>query len=289
MNKSASETDINVMGTDKTPPNFVYRRTKRNREEISVGLQLDEFKEEMRKMMSLFTEKREKELHEIKVTLNEIQQSNINIDSSISFLTGQFEELKKKVNLLENQDKENKQYITILEDKIEDIQMGCRKTNFVIKNVPKKANESKEDLIDMVMCLSNSVNCKIGKYDVKDIYRVRGKNNDSQNMPIVVESSSTLLKTEILKMGKAFNIKHKTKLCAKHLGFKVQEDTPIFIAEHLTPKASRLHFLARDLSKSGAYKFCWTAYGKVYLKKDEQSPTIIIKSEAQIHQLTQGK
>lgn len=167
------------------------------------------------------------------------------------------------------------------------METGARKTNFVIKNVPKIAGESKQDLIDMVVSLSQNINnivCSIVKNDIKDIYRVRG-NKQNYNTPIVVETGSTLLKNDILKMAKNFNIKHKTKLCCKHLGLKTHEDTPIFLSEHLTAKG--LHFLARDLKKSGAYKYCWTAYGKVLVKQDDQAPTSIIRSEAQIQQLMQ--
>ena len=285
MNKSSSDTEINLTGNDKTPPSYVFQRAKRSREDITISMQLDEFKEEMRRMMTIFTEKRGNEIREISLTLKEIQQSNINIEKSITFLNAQNEELNTKIKQLEYKATEDRQNMAVLESKIEDMQMGYRKSNFVIKNVPRKPNESKEDLIEMMMCLSNNIDCKFVKYDIKDIYRVRGKNNDSPNTPIVVESGSTMLKSEILKMGKAFNLKHKTKLCCKHLGFKTHEETPIFLSEHLTPKAARLHFLARDLSKSGAYKFCWTAYGKVYVKKDEQSPAILIRTEDQVHQL----
>lgn len=165
------------------------------------------------------------------------------------------------------------------------MQMGSRRANFDIKNVPRKNNETKEDLIDMVMCLSHSIDCKITKSDIKDIYRVRGKNSEKTNTPIIIETSSTLLKTDILKMAKSFNIKHKIKLSVKHLGIKTHEDTPVFITEHLTIKGSRLHFLSRDLAKSKAYRFCWTAYGRVYVRKDEHSPIITIRSEEQVHHL----
>lgn len=285
MNKSISDTDINLAGSCKSPPCFVFQRAKRSREDVSIGLQLDEFKEEMRKMMKLFTEKRESETHEINLTLKQIQQSNINIEKSITSLTEHNEELKVKIGKLESQAKESNQYITVLEQKLEDIQIGCRKANFVLKNVPKKSDESKEDLMDMVVCLSRNIGCVMDKHNINDIFRVRGKKSDSPNTPIVVETSSAILKAELLKMGKTFNLKNKTKLSCKHLGLKTHEDTPIFLAEHLTTKASRLFFHARDLSKSGAYKFCWTAYGKVYVKKNEHSPTVIIRTEDQVHQL----
>ena len=167
--------------------------------------------------------------------------------------------------------------------------IGTQKPNFVLKNVPRRVNESKEDLIDMVLCLSKDIDCTMTKHDIKDIYRVRGKHSEKLNTPIIVETSSTLLKTDFLKMGKTFNVKHKTKLCCKNLGFKSQENTPIFLSEHLTSKGSRLFFLARDLTKSGCYKFCWTAYGRVLVKKDESSPTITIRNEQQIQQLKMSK
>lgn len=169
------------------------------------------------------------------------------------------------------------------------MQISNQKTNFVIKNVPKSSNESKDDLIDMAICLAKNLDCTLTKYDIKDIYRTRAKNSKITNTPIVVETGSTLIKSEIIKMGKAFVIKHKSRLCCKHLGFKSQEDTPIFLSEHLTAKGSRLHFLARDLIKTGDYKFCWTAYGKVLLKKDEHSQTINITNEQQIQQLKINK
>ncbi|KAJ2937323.1 hypothetical protein O0L34_g19493 [Tuta absoluta] len=94
-----------------------------------------------------------------------------------------------------------------------------------------------------------------------------------------------MMKTEILAKCKQFNIKQKTKLTAKHLGHRTAEDTPIFVAEHLTPRASRLFFLARDLAKSKTYKFCWSAYGKIYVRKSEETPIINITAEAQVQQL----
>lgn len=287
MNKSLSDTEISSAGLDKTPPNYVFQRAKRSREymEVSIGQQLDEFKEEMKKMLSTFTEKQGKDIQIINITLQEIQQSNINIESSITFLTAQNEELREKIAQLERKTREDNTYITILENKIEDLQTASRKSNLVLKNVPRKKDETKEDLIEMTMCLFGNMECSIKKHDIKDIYRIRGKSADKQNTPIVVETSSTILKTEILKMAKAFNLKHKNKLSCKHMGFKTQEDTPVFISEHLTAKGSRLHFLARDLTKSGTYKFCWTAYGKVYTKKNENSPTIVIRSEDQVHKL----
>lgn len=136
----------------------------------------------------------------------------------------------------------------------------------------------------MVVRLSSTIGGNLQKNDIKDIYRVRGK-KEQQNLPIVVETSSAVVKSDILRLSKAINVKTKGKLCAKHLGFRTSEDTPVFISEQLTAKGARLHYLARDLAKSAEYKLCWTAYSKVYVRKTETSQIICIKSEEQVHQL----
>lgn len=264
---------------DVTPPSYITARSR-----TVTADDLNKFKEEMKDMIHNLFLAHKKELNNISPTLQEIRQTNSNIEGSIALLSAQNAELTKKITSLENKIKEDKECIRILEDKLENLQIGWRKTNFEIKNVPKKHGETKEDLVEMTLCLSSNVGGNLNKGDIKDIYRVRGK-KDTQNSTIIVETSSTILKNYMLKLCKNFNVKSKAKLSAKHLGFRTSEDTPVFVTEQLTAKASRLYFLARDLAKSGQYKFCWTSYGKVYIRKTETSPIIQIKSEAQVHQL----
>lgn len=282
MDKSMSES--NLLGLqDSTPPNFVsVNRNKRRREEIS-NLALDDFKEEIRSMIKTMLSTQVSELQKISASQLEIQQTNLNIESSMAFLTAQNEEFRKKIGQMEQKIETDGKYIAVLEDRIEDLQRGTKKSNFEMKNVPKKNGENKDDLIDMVMKLSDSDM----KSDIKDIYRVRGSKEKTYNTPIIVEMTSTILKTEVIKMCKSYNIRHKAKICAKNLGITVDGDTPVYISEQLTARGSRLHYLARDLAKSKAYKHCWTAYGKVYVRKDDNTPIITIHSEAQVQQLMQ--
>ena len=283
MDKSLSESNLIGKSSDDThltPPNFVSQRGKRRRED-----DFDVLKEDMISMIKSMLLVQENELKKITPTIMEIKQTNANIESSVAYLTAQNEEFKKKIELMEIQGKKDKEYITILEEKVEDLQRCSRKCNIEIKNVPKQPKESKEDLINMVLNLTKNVKCETAKSDIRDIYRVKGKKQGTMSTPIIVEISSTLLKTDIIKSCKAYNIKYKSKLCANHLGLKV--DTPIYVSEQLTAKGARLHFLARDLVKSKGYKYCWTAYGKIYVKKQEESPTYIIKTESQVQALMQ--
>lgn len=278
---------VSDTGNDSTPPNFVTQRPHTQDKQINLQLneQMSDFRKEIRELLMHYIGTQNEDINDLKATLNEIKQSNLKIESSMASLILQNEELKKDMAILENEIKQDRQYILFLENKVEDLQTGSRKSNIELKNVPKKDKENKTDLIDMVLCLSETIGCQVTKKDIKDIYRVRGKNPDQKNTPIIIETNSTLLKADFLKMAKSFNVKTKSKLCAKHLGFKTQEDTPVFLSEHLTAKGSRLHFLARDVARSKGYKFCWTSFGKVYLRRNEQAPIIQIRSEEQTHQL----
>lgn len=288
MDKSMSDPrlDSSFQYMDSTPPNFLSQRIKRKREEV-LPSELSIFREEMVDTIKKLFSAQEKELKKIVPTLKDIQETNHNIEKTIAFLTAQNEEYKGKIQKLESQAKEDRNYIITLEEKLEDIQRVSRKTNFEIKNVPKKVNETKEDLIEMVTCLSKCVGSSLETTHIKDIYRVRGKKEGATNTPIVVETSSTIVKTDLLKMCKSHNIRHKTKLCAKNLGFRTSEDTPVFISDHLTPKGARLYFLARELAKTKSYRFCWTSFGNVFVRRDEKSPIITLKNEAQIQHLQQ--
>lgn len=282
--KSSSEMEEDISTQLVTPPNYSAMRGKRRWDEEYTA-DLANLRDEMKKMFSTLMETQDTKFKKFESSLNEIKKTNQNIESSMNFLTAQNKEFREKIEKLESQIKEDRKYIAILEDKVEDMQKNRRKTNLEIKNVPKNIGEGKDELISMMISLSKTIGCQMDKSDIKDIYRVRGKKESAQNTPIIVETSSTLLKNDVLKMCKAYNVKDKYKLRAKHLGLRTNEDTPIFVSEQLTAKAARLYFLARDLAKTRSYRFCWTAYGKVYVRKEENSRIILIKNELQVHQL----
>lgn len=272
-----------------TPPSFITQRHKRVKES-DYESDFNVFRNEIKDMISAMMTAQHEEMKKIYPTLMEIKNTNINVEKSIIFLTEQNDELKKKIEQLQCQAKKDNDYITILEEKIEDMQRFSRKSSVEIKNVPKIQHEAAQDLLKMVTKLSDVVGCNIRGPDIKDIYRVnkaQSKHGNS-NHPITVELSSTLLKMEFLKKIKEFNVKQKEKLCAKHLGFTKDEYTPIYVSEQLTAKGARLHFLARELVKSRKYKFCWTAFGRVYVRRDENSPVIIIRTESQVNSLIQA-
>lgn len=271
-----------------TPQNYVSHRGKRLREE-DLPREFESFKQEMRDLFTSITSAHETQLSKIATELKEIRSTNENMNSSFNLLTAQNEDFRRKIEGLELQVRKDREYIDILENKVEDLQRLNRKNCFEMKNVPRRQQESRSDLIDMVMSLTKTINLEIESRDIKDIFRQPGKKSEGpQNSPIIVDLGSSILRNELLTKVKHFNITNKQKLRAKHLGHKTNGEQPVFISEQLTQKNARLFFLARDLVKTRKYKYCWTSFGKVYLRQDDTSRIIQVINESQIHQLLQS-
>ncbi|CAF4841969.1 uncharacterized protein LOC125062012 [Pieris napi] len=288
--KSLSESAIDQIGMEMeqiTPPNYVALRNKRRREDDTNVDRFDVFREEIKTLILTMFKSQESGSKKLESTLTEISKTNTNIQTTMSFLAEQNVELKKKLELLEIERKKDKEHISILEGQLEDLKRDRLKNNIEIKNAPKADKETKEDLIIMTLELAKSVNCQLSEKDINDIYRIRFKREGNASSPIIVELSTTLLKMKFLQACKTYNLKNKDKLRAKHLGLKSQgqENIPVYVAEQLTASRARLYFLARDLMRSKSYKFCWTSYGRVYVRKSENSPIITINNEAIVQKL----
>lgn len=221
-------------------------------------------------------------IKEIQTQNSEIKSQNAGIEKAITFLSEQYETMQNKLAALEGERNKDHEYILLLEEKVDELQRSDRKANIEIRNVPKKAEETKEDLINVVLNLAKTSDIKIQRSDIRDIFRTRGKTDKTA---VITELSSSILKNDLLKGVKQFNKTHKNnKLNASHLGFQ-NNSTSVFVVEQLTQKANKLYYLARDLKKSNNYKHCWTSYGKVYMRLLDDSPIINITCEKQVHAL----
>lgn len=285
--KAGDYTNSPIRTTTENACSNVTTRTKsappRDCEEIGekvyASTELSDFKKEIKDMLSSWMSKQNSERVEIKSSLK-------CIESSLSFLSAQYDDLLKKLEGIEKENAKDKEYIVLLENKVEDLQKSQRKCSFELKNVPKLNTETKETLVNMVTSLSKSLKVDVVPRDIKDVFRTASK---GEKKPIVVELSSYIQKTNLMKAAKNYNIHNKNnKLATTNLGLKCNE-TPIYLSEHLTQKGNRLFYLARELIKAKNFKFCWTNLGNVYIRKDENSPFIKIINESQVQRMYENE
>ncbi|CAH0401972.1 unnamed protein product [Chilo suppressalis] len=197
MNKSVSASNVSEMENESTPPNFPLYRPKRMREE-DLPAEFNKFKDEKRELFTSFISTQQSQIQGIIDDLKEIQLTNYNIENSIALLTSQNEQFQQKIESLEGQTKKDREYILVLESKIEDSPRTSRKTSIKIKNVPKQERESTEDLINMILSLAKTINLDIESRDIKDIFRLQTKREGGgRNTPIIIELGSVILKNNL--------------------------------------------------------------------------------------------
>lgn len=284
-NVTGSDSDASKKSERLTQTQQVKLRSKRRRSpDSNIDQKFQTFEDKITKMMSSWKSDMDAKFEKFDSMLSYIKTD---IEKSLEFMSAQQEEIKQKVECLQQECKanqnDNQNHIAFLEDHIEDLLRNARNSSMELRNVPHTENETKEVLSNYLINMSEKVNSKISYIEIKDIFRIPGK--PEANKPIIVELTSSMQKTKLLKAVKTFNSSNRqNKLNAAHLGLR-SLSSPVFVAEHLTSKANRLHFLARELTKAGKFKYCWTSSGKVFLRKAEGSPIILVKTEEQITHL----
>lgn len=211
--------------------------------------------------------------------LNDLKNHNVELNKNLEFMSNKYEDMRMK---FEEHDRERKEYIKYtqdLEDRIEVFEKNSRSSSIEIKNIPKKQGESKLDLPKLTQCIGKALNLDIPASEIQDAYRVNLKSND--NPPIVVKFTTVFRKEEFMRKAKREIKANPARLSAqiRAVGYPAGQ---IFVAEHLTAKTRRLFMLARDYAKSNEFQFCWCSFGRIFLRKKEGAPHMLIKNEKQL-------
>lgn len=217
---------------------------------------------------------------------DELKKENSKILEAVNFITQQHDEAMGKLKELEplrhkceelskrNQLLEDK--IEQLENKFDDMDQITRRKNLEFRNVPEAKDEN---LTEVLTKIGSVINCPIQPRDVQNIYRVSSKVPTGKRRAIIAKFSTTFLRDKFLKAVNSYNKSAKTKDCKLnsetiHLFGK----TPIFISEHLTIKTKRLYAEVRKFSAENNFKYTWTSFGKIFIRKDDNSKMLQITS-----------
>lgn len=295
-----SEPDLSSIGLNETPTQYSNFRLKRFRNmegQVSFRDDFLSFKDEMKQLFISLQAETTKEIKtqfeswksvsnarliHIETSLSNIEKSYSEIEKTLEFTSAQYEDIKTKTNSLEQQCKDQRIHIMLLEDKLEEMQRISKMNYLEIRNVPKKDGETRKDVQNYLNSMCKSLNVNIGETIIKDFFRMPDKKGS--NSVILLELNNNSNKNVILRAVKSFNKSNQVKLNSSHLGLPAPM-VPVFVAEHLTPKARRLYYLARNMVKSKQILMSWISNAKVFTKKTEGSPPIHIQSEEQLERM----
>ncbi|CAH0402048.1 unnamed protein product [Chilo suppressalis] len=277
ISRSASITSVATSDNDSSTMEGAVRKRKRSDEGIR------ELREEITQMFTSWKTEQDKKMAVILNTVNDIKAQNKDIQTSIELMSKNYDEILQRINKLEIERDNSLKYIKILENKIEIIERGQNCSRIELRGIPRKDAETKSDLIMHLQHLGEVLEVSVQSNEIRDVYRLNTK-SETLYKPIIVEFHSVMKKEDILKSLKTFNRENKEKINTT----KLQIDgppAPVFISECLTPQTRKLFASARKFAKDNCYRYCWTSFGRIYLRKSEGDKLIRVDSDHDLDKL----
>ncbi|XP_063634904.1 uncharacterized protein LOC134805558 [Cydia splendana] len=263
-------------GSDSALDNIITRNKRKYVSEEASAM--SSFMADMKKMFTEFSEKQDNKLTSIQKSVDGIREQYAEISKSIDFLSNKYDDMREELDKLKTERNETQKYIASLENRLEQQEKKSRSNEIEIRNVPKcTPSESKTDLHTTVQKICSTIGANIDVADIKDLHRINTKTEG--NKPIMVEFTTSSKKECIMSAYKNFNKQHPTKQLNTKLANINEQENRIFISESLTFKSRKLFRQARDFAAENHFRFCWTARGVVYLRRDEGSPAHRITAE----------
>lgn len=216
--------------------------------------------------------------------LVEIRTQIGTFEQSITFLSGEYDKLKKECDLRSNHiialQKDTDMLRTSNNEllvRLRQVEQQSRSSNIEINCVPEHKTEK---LLNIVQHLGKIVKCPVREEDIHYCSRIaKLNNNNPRPRSILVRFSSPRLRDTFLAASISFNKANpKDRLCSAHLGIADDKRSPMYVVENLTPENKALHAAARIKAKELNYKFIWVRdVGKFFLRKSHDSKFILVK------------
>ncbi|CAG9138057.1 unnamed protein product [Plutella xylostella] len=191
-------------------------------------------------------------------------------------LKTEIESSKKDIKELEAKNFKLQSLVTSFERRVESAEKMSRSLNLEIQAVPERKGEN---VVTHVKNLCKKVNVPMTDSEIHACRRV-AKMDQSSSRPrnILVTLSSMRHRDNIISAVKRYNKANSTnKLNSSDLEI-TGEACPIFVTEHLSPAVKEIHAAARKIAKEKSYKFVWVKFNRVFMRKDDKSPYLRIKS-----------
>lgn len=237
----------------------------------------DEIRHTMRMEVKTMIREIRSEMDDLRKELDELKLSSSFDISQINDLKVELQTIKTENSDLRSQNVTMQNTITQLTTQINRLDQNTRDSNLEINGLPENKNEV---LPQIVKQLSTVVSYTLNDGDVMKCVRVASMNNNkSRPRAVIVKLRSPRCRDELYSAITKYNKAHNDrKLNTSLLGYGgVQQ--PIYVSEHLSPAYKSLHAAARLKAKEMSYKFVWVRYGKIYVCKNENSSSILIKDE----------
>lgn len=209
-------------------------------------------------------------------TLNTKLDENTEAIKNQSLKTDKYFEI---IEELMTENKQLKQKIQKLEERIEEVEQYSRNNSLEIQGIPMEQNEN---VLNIVKEVGKALDLEISDSMVDACHRLGKKKEvegeDDKPPGIIVKFVRRMDKEEFIRKRRV-----KRTLSTRHINRPM--DQPIYVNESLSPSRRRLLFMAREAKKDKNYQFLWVRNGKIFLRKEEKSAVKTVRNHEDLSKL----
>lgn len=196
-----------------------------------------------------------------RVTKVESTVNSFHYEIQIQSLTNELNQLKKSIN---------------------DLEQYSRRDCLEIHGVPAT---DKEDTSEIVVKVAKLLNIDLKPDEISISHRLGSRKSDSgkqQTPGIIVKFTRRELRNKLYSARK-----HLRDKITNDIGYTRIAPQKLFINESLTSSNQKLFSSCLKAKREYGYKFLWTNYGKILMRKDGSSPVVNIRNEIDLtHRIT---
>ena len=236
-------------------------------------------------MPNITTERLEKILDE---KLNPLSEQLKEALATVKTLNTKIEQMEDTFGTLQEENKALKQEqvslkaqvlrsandLKLVQKSLNDLEQYTRRDCLEIRGIPLPEDSRLEDTNDILLQLSQKMDIPLERNDISVSHRIRSS-RASVDPAIIVKFVRREMRESLYRSRKRLK-----SITTADLGFSV--DKKIFINESLTPKNKELFKDCLKFKNDKSYKFLWTNAGKIFLRRNADSPVIPINSFADI-------
>ncbi|KAF6205716.1 hypothetical protein GE061_019889 [Apolygus lucorum] len=235
---------------------------------------IEEIKEDMKRSNQTLRKDIEVQAGELSEIKEQLQKYSDHIDENTAKLVNldkTVDTLVKKIDDMNDVQKRVDKQIVVLSDRINEIQQQSLGNVVEISGYPQLPDEN---IMQMIIKLGDVVGYPISEHMISDCYRIRQHRSDTRPGLLIVA-----FVRKIDKKGFYSAAWSKKDLNIRDVGIILGEPARIYVNNSLTPQNRKLLHACKEYKRTNSYKFMWVRDGRMFLKKDENSPRVNITSQ----------
>ena len=167
------------------------------------------------------------------------------------------------------------------EMKMDELEQYDRRQNLEFQGVPLT---EKEDVTQIILDLSEKLEVSLKKDDISIAHRLPQRQRPGRTRSSSIKRHPTIIVRFVSRLIR--NQVYANRYKAKYIkDFPVEGMEKLYVNENLTQRRKKLLWQTKQAAKERDYDYFWTNNGQIYLRKDEESNKIHIKSETDLDDL----